>query len=239
MKKYETILFDLDDTLLDNSESIKYAFSCVCKHLNIPYTKDLGNFWCKCDNDYWHSWYQGKITIPKNFKTTEEKVIYLRGNRFIEFFKDVNLSLEDAKMINDLYCNNLGVNIVEIEGAKKIIEYLSNKYELIIATNGAKVAASKKIKKLKIERYISKIVTSEEVGIGKPNTKFFDFVLDKTKGKDKSKIVIIGDSLTTDIKGGINYNIDTCWFNKESTENKSNCFPTFTVNKLLELKKIL
>lgn len=239
MKKYETILFDLDDTLLDNSESIKYAFSCVSKYLNIPYTKDLGNTWCKYDNAYWQNWYQGKIIIPKSIKTTEEKVIYLRTNRFIKFFKDINISLEEAKFINDLYCDNLGVNIVEIESAKEIIEYLSNKYELIIATNGAKIAASKKVENLQIEKYISKIVTSEEVGIGKPNAKFFDFVLDKTKSKDKSKIIMIGDSLTTDIKGGINYNIDTCWFNKENIENKSNYSPTFTVNKLLELKKIL
>lgn len=239
MKKYETILFDLDDTLLDNSESIKYAFSCVCKYLNISYTKDLGNTWCKYDNAYWQNWYQGKIIIPKSIKTTEEKVIYLRTNRFIKFFKDINIPLEEAIIINDLYCNNLGVNIVEIKSAKKIIEYLSNKYELIIATNGAKIAASKKVKKLQIEKYISKIVTSEEVGIGKPNTKFFNFVLEKTANKDKSKILMIGDSLTTDIKGGINYNIDTCWFNKENIENKSNYSPTFTVNKLLELKKIL
>lgn len=239
MKKYETILFDLDDTLLDNSKSIKYAFSCVCKHLNIPYTKDLGNIWYEYDNAYWQEWYHGKIIIPNNIQTTEEKVIYLRTNRFINFFKDKNISLENAIKINELYCNSLSINIVEIENAKETIEYLHDKYELIIATNGAKAAASKKIKKLQIKNYISKIITSEEAGIGKPNKSFFDFVLEKTNNKDKNKIIMIGDSLTTDIKGGINYNIDTCWFNKENEENKSNYSPTFTINKLLELKKIL
>lgn len=131
----------------------------------------------------------------------------------------------------------LGVNIVEIEGAAKLLEELNPNYEILIATNGPKKAAINKLEKAKLKEYISSIVCSEEVGFSKPMKEFFDFLYDKTQNKDKKKMLLIGDSLTTDILGGMNNGIDTCWLNPNNIPTPKEYCPTMTINKLLELKK--
>ncbi|MGN0973599.1 MAG: HAD family hydrolase [Bacilli bacterium] len=241
MKKYKTLLFDLDDTLIDNAESIKYAFFCVTKYLNIPYDDNIGEIWYKFDTLYWNSWENGNLSIPENIKTIEEKVIFLRTNRFIKFFEQYNIviSKDEAININNIYCNNLSENVKEIDNAHEVINYLSKNYELVIATNGAKVATNKKLEKINIDKYISYIVASEEAGYGKPMPEFFDFMLKKINNENKHEMLLIGDSLNTDILGGMKNNIDTCWFNKNNIDLPPTYKPTITINKLLELKKIL
>lgn len=241
MKKYKTLLFDLDDTLIDNAESIKYSFFCVTKYLNIPYNDNFGEIWYKFDTLYWNSWEDGNLFIPENIKTIEEKVLFLRTNRFIKFFEQYNIKItkDEAININNIYCNNLSENIIEIDNAPEVINYLSKNYELVIATNGAKAAANKKLEKINIDQYISYIVASEEAGYGKPTPEFFDFMLNKINKENKDEMLLIGDSLKTDILGGMKNNIDTCWFNKNNIDLLQEYRPTITINKLLELKKIL
>ena len=144
MSKYKTLIFDLDDTLIDNNSSIKYAFMCVLNELNIKYTDELFEEWKKFDTLYWHTWEEGKMFIPSTIKALSEKITYLRANRFMIFFKKLKIDFNYAIYINELYCNMLGVNIVEVEGAKKLLRDLDNKYEILIATNGPKDAAIKK-----------------------------------------------------------------------------------------------
>ena len=222
MRKYETLIFDLDDTLIDNHESIKYAFKMMLAELKIPYTEELFLAW--------------KMAIPKFIKTKDEKITYLRANRFIEFFG--NLSYEEAIYLNDIYCANMGVNIVEVPHAKEVLKALKKYYEIVIATNGPKEAAFSKLEKVRINDYITKVVTPEEIGVGKPSQEFFDY-LTMQVDQARNKMLIIGDSLTTDIKGGMDSNIDTCWFNPAYTNLPKEYKPTMTINKLLELKKKL
>ena len=171
------------------------------------------------------------------FKTTEDKVIYLRVNRFLEFFKDMDF--EQAYELNNLYIDNLGENILEINGASETIRELSDDYDILIATNGAKSAAIKKVEKIGIAPYISEVISSEEVGFSKPHNRFFNHLFAKTKTKEKSQMIIIGDSLTTDVLGGMNNGIDTCWFNPTNEDLPVEYNPTITINKLLQLKKKL
>lgn len=237
MKKYETLIFDLDDTLIDNVSSIKYAFKLVLEELDLEYNDDLFDKWVLFDKYYWHQWEIGNITIPSKIKTTEDKVIYLRVNRFLEFFKDMDF--EQAYELNNLYIDNLGENILEINGASETIRELSDDYDILIATNGAKSAALKKVEKIGIVPYISEVISSEEVGFSKPHNRFFNHLFAKTKTKEKSQMIIIGDSLTTDVLGGMNNGIDTCWFNPTNEDLPVEYNPTITINKLLQLKKKL
>ncbi len=236
MSKYETLIFDLDDTLIDNHESIKYAFKIMLEELFIPYTEELFLAWKNADKAYWHIWESGNMEIPKFIQTKDEKITYLRANRFIKFFG--KLSYEEAIYLNDIYCANMGVNIVEVPNAKEVLESLKNYYEIIIATNGPKEAAFDKLSKTKIDAFISKVITPEEIGIGKPSKEFFDY-LTMQVNQDRNKMLLIGDSLTTDIKGGMDSNIDTYWFNPKDISLPKEYKPTMTVNKLLELKKKL
>lgn len=237
MSKYETLIFDLDDTLIDNNLSIKYAFTIIINQLGIEYSDDLFFKWKKFDTAYWHTWESGNTIIPDSIKTLEDKIIYLRSNRFVIFFKELKIDFETAVAINELYCSMLGVNIVEIENACKLLQELNSDYEIIIATNGPKDAAINKLEKAKLKSYISSIICSEEIGFSKPMPEFFNFLYDKTQNKDKNKMLLIGDSLTTDILGGMNNGIDTCWFNPNNNSLPEEYCPTMTINRLLQLKK--
>lgn len=237
MSKYETLIFDLDDTLIDNNLSIKYAFTTIINQLEIEYSDDLFFKWKKFDTAYWHTWESGNMIIPDSIKTLEDKITYLRANRFVIFFKELRIDFETAVAINELYCSMLGVNIVEIENACKLLQELNSDYEIIIATNGPKDAAINKLEKAKLKSYISSIICSEEIGFSKPMPEFFNFLYDKTQNKDKNKMLLIGDSLTTDILGGMNNGIDTCWFNPNNNSLPEEYCPTMTINRLLQLKK--
>lgn len=129
--------------------------------------------------------------------------------------------------------------MVEIPNASKLLQDLHNNYEILIATNGPKDTAINKVEKAKLDSYISFIVSSEEVGYSKPMLEFFEFLYQKTQNKDKNKMLLIGDSLTTDVLGGMNNGIDTCWFNPNNVPLSKEYKPTMTINKLLELKRKL
>lgn len=239
MRKYETLIFDLDDTLIDNKESIRYAFKIILEKLGIEYNDNLFLEWKKFDDLYWHRFESGEINIPNKVKILENKITYLRVYRFIQFFKELNLCFENAIILNELYCNMLAENVVEIEGARELLQYLNPNYKIFIATNGPKDAATNKIYKGKLSFYISSIISSEEVEFLKPSTEFFNFLFRKIENKDKSKMLLIGDSLTTDILGGMNNGIDTCWLNSNNIPLPEEYSPTMTTDKLLKLKKIL
>lgn len=239
MSKYETLIFDLDDTLIDNNQSIKYAFTVMINELGLEYSDELFSKWKKFDTAYWHTWESGNMIIPDSIKALEDKITYLRANRFILFFKELELNFNSAVTLNELYCSMLGVNIVEIENAGKLLQELYQHHEILIATNGPKEAAINKLEKAKLMSYISSMVCSEEIGFSKPMPEFFDCLYNKTQNKDKSRMLLIGDSLTTDVLGGMNNGIDTCWFNPNNSSLPEEYCPTITINKLLQLKKKL
>lgn len=239
MSKYETLIFDLDDTLIDNNQSIKYAFTIIIKELRLEYSDELFSKWKKFDTAYWHTWESGNMIVPQSIKTLEDKIIYLRANRFLLFFKEQKVDFNLAVALNKLYCSMLGVNIVEIENASKLLQKLYYNYEIIIATNGPKDAAMDKLEKARLKSYISSMVCSEEIGFSKPMPEFFSSLFNTAQNKDKTKMLLIGDSLTTDILGGMNNGIDTCWFNPNNNALPKEYHPTMTINKLLQLKKEL
>jgi putative hydrolase of the HAD superfamily len=161
---YTTIIFDLDDTLIDNKENIKEAFKEVLIYRNIEFTEERANEWYDCDIQFWKDRVNGLIKEPYEFNSKEEKARWVRSQRFIRYFKDV--TLEEAMNINELYMYALRKHVVPIEGAKEVIEYLYNKnYKIVIATNGPKVAIASKLEGLNIDKYIDTIFTAEEIRI--------------------------------------------------------------------------
>lgn len=239
MSKYKTLIFDLDDTLIDNKQSIKYAFNVILKELRIEYSDELFLKWKKFDDSYWDTWENGTMILPITFNSLESKITYLKAKRFLIFFKNLNISFFEAIALNELYCSMLGVNIVEIKGARNLLKDFYNKSEILIATNGPKEAADNKLEKANLNAYISKVICSEDIGFSKPMKEFFDYLYGESQNKDKEKMLLIGDSLTTDVLGGMNYGIDTCWFNPNNNQLLEGYYPTMTINKLMQLKKKL
>lgn len=238
MKKYSTVIFDLDDTLIDNTKASNYAFKVILRELNIPYQDDLFYDFLKFDAEYWYQWEHRLMVVPEHLyiqENVEELRTYLRSNRFLIFFnlQDFNY----AMTINNLYCSNLGVDIESIPGAREVLEYLHDKYRLAIATNGPYNAALNKLDKVDFKKYFEKIYCSEVLGYSKPDKKFWDAVFSDLKER-QSNVILIGDSLTTDIASGINNNFDTIWYNPQK-KLADNIKPTYEIEKLLELKRRL
>ncbi len=107
------------------------------------------------------------------------------------------------------------------------------------ASNGGKDIQIKRMKKVGLDKYMNYMFISEEVGFNKPDKKYFDYIFKRVGDIPKDRVIIVGDSLTADIKGGINGGIKTCWINLENEINSSDIIPDFEIKDILELKKII
>lgn len=235
---YKTIIFDLDDTLTNDRENVREAFKIVLKYVNEDYTDEKFDRFYKIDKKTWRDRAAGKIITPYE-DDKYKKAEWIRAYRFLEYFNN-NISYDEAVNINNIYMNGMKEKVVSREGALDIIKYLyDKKYNLIIATNGPILPLQTKLEKMKIEKYFSTVFSAEEVGFMKPHKEFYKGLLRKSRNLVKTDILFIGDELEKDIKGGIENNIDTCWYNYNREENLSKYIPKYEINKLEELKMIL
>lgn len=235
---YKKVLFDLDNTLVDDDENRKYAFKQVLLDRNeIPTKYELERF-LKKDDQYWKDRAQGKIKDPYEFKNNEEKTRWVRAERFIRFFNDI--SFEEAVEINNKYIYYLGKHIVPIKNAQEILKYLyEKKYEIYIVTNSPETVVNNKLEKVDAQRYIKGIFTAEEAGHMKPHDVFFLKFFQKIGTSKTDNMIIIGDELEKDILGGIKNDIDSCWLNIKMSKNETTIKPTYEITDLIELKNIL
>lgn len=236
-KRYKAILFDLDNTLCDDKENRKYAFQKVLKYQGEEVSDLKLNKFIEIDEKFWKERAAGKIKDPYEFKSKEEKATWCRAQRFLIYYNN-EISFEKAVELNEMYMEHLKERVVPINGAYEIIKYIyDNKYDIYIVTNGVKGAVPFKLEKLGINNYIKDVITAEEVGYMKPHKEFFEEVK-KRVSYNKEEMLLIGDELEKDIKGGNDNDIDTCWLNQNNAKYIE-YIPTYEIKKLLELKNIL
>jgi putative hydrolase of the HAD superfamily len=125
------------------------------------------------------------------------------------------------------------------DGSLEIIEHLSKNYKLSIITNGLTSVQENRIRNSVIAKHFEDVVISEEISISKPNPEIFEHALKNIHHTNKNTVLMVGDSLTSDIQGGINLGIDTCWYNPNKLENNSKIMPTYEVSKFEELEYLL
>jgi len=237
--KYEILFFDLDDTLIDNHKNIEHAFKVATKFLNKPYNKTELERWFNHEETYWKSFTKGELKIP--YSTDDERYIpYVRALRFVYFY-DNKISIETAHEANELFISQMKTIIYEIDGASSLLKNLSQKYKIYITTNGPSSAATHKLETINSAKYISGYFSADltKAKVSKPNKIYYDELLNFINFHDKSKILVIGDSLYYDILGGQNSGIDTCWFNKKGNNLENGYHPKFIINSLKKLEEIL
>ena len=192
-----------------------------------PFTaalQDIDATFSKINSALWKQLEKGLIT---------RDVIRIR--RFEQFCEATCVSAEPKDM-SELYVKLLGQSCFVYEGAEELCKKLSEKYELYIVTNGIGTVQQSRLAKSGLLPYFKDVFVSEKIGSQKPEKKFFDFVFENISEKDKSKVVIIGDSMSSDILGGINAGIDTCFFNPLGREEVYS--PTYAVKSFKELENI-
>ena len=235
-KLYKKILFDLDNTLVDDDENRKHAFRKILEEKKGKATEDEVNAFIILDSNFWRDRAAGKIKDPYTFKNNQEKSDWVQSQRFIMYFK--NITFEEAKSINRKYIDYLNEHIVPMKNAEKTIDYLCSKgYELYIITNSPAKVIDNKLTKSGLKKYITSVFTAEEVGHMKPHEDFYKNIYNRI-GYSQD-MLIIGDEVGCDVALGVKHGIDTCWFNNKNNINDTEYTPTYVINDLIELKNIL
>lgn len=226
MNKYTCIFFDIDNTLLDFNLAEKTAIKCVLAKHSLPDDDATAKLYSDINQTYW-----------ERFERCEIKKEEIFEGRFKTLINVLNATADSAQMSQD-YFESLRNYAFKIEGADDILTYLKSKgYKLYATTNGYALTQYKRIKASGLEAYFDDIFVSEKIGHQKPSKEYFDQVIEAIEEKNRDKMLVIGDSLSSDILGGINSGIDTCWYNPKGNSSDYNI--NYTVSSLKELKEIL
>ena len=225
MKKI--ILIDLDNTLIDFNECARHSIINAFNELGFTYTDKVFETFITENVKIWKRLEKGEITKPQ-----------LRADRWNIILKKLGIDF-DGTVLEEMFENGVAKGAYAVDGAYELLEYLKDKYKLYIVSNGFRFVQESRIKIGNFEKYFDDVFVSEDVEIPKPAKEFFDYCFEKLGNADKNDTILIGDSLSADIIGGINYGIDTIWFNKNNEPLPNNIEPTYTVNTLKEIQKIL
>lgn len=226
--KYEVIIFDADDTLFDFKKSEREAFKNAILEFDIEYDENHHlKIYQEINTAIWKEFEQGLITQEK-----------LKVERFKRLSDKLNTSFDENKFAK-AYMRHLADASFLFDESIELVESLHKNYKLTIVTNGLTDVQSKRIRKSEIAKYFEDVVISEEIQIAKPDPRIFKHAVQNINHTDKSKILMVGDSLTSDIQGGLNFGVDTCWYNPKGLQNTTNIKPTYEINNLMELKTIL
>ncbi len=227
MGKYSVVYIDADDTIFDYRAAEKYALERACNVFRIPYNDEIRNQYTAINNRLWFECESGNLTLES-----------LRTDRFRLLFGQLKTPVDEFEFSKE-YLKWLSRASFLINGAEEICKYLSEKYVLAIITNGIAAVQRSRLDSSIVKKYITHIIISEEAKSSKPNIGIFNFAETIVKYTDKEKMIIIGDSLSSDIQGGINYGIDTCWFNPNRIDNDSLIKPKIVINSLNEIRNYM
>ena len=224
---FDLILFDIDGTLLDFNLTEKNALKETFEEYGFEFDENIYTRYHKINIFFWQELEKGNIDKDK-----------LGYARFDQLFSEYGLT-GDTKEFNIKFRKRLGEGAYLLDGADEICRYFDGKVKMATASNGGKDIQIKRMKKVGLDKYMNYMFISEEVGFNKPDKRYFDYIFEKVGDIPKDRVIIVGDSLTADIKGGINGGIKTCWINLENEENNSDIIPDFEIKSILELKEII
>lgn len=229
---YKYLLFDLDETLFDFKMSERNALKETMLEFNIPYTEDDHlPIYKKVNQVLWDRLEEGTIHQDA-----------IKVQRFVDLKHVMSLDY-DPDLFAKRFMYHLGEGSFLLEGAKDLIDSLSGNYTIIALTNGLTQVQKRRMEKSPLAPYFKQFFISEEIGIAKPNPSLYEHVFHKLSvlypDFNKADCLMIGDSLTSDIQGGINAGIDTCWVNLNNKVNGSSFTPNYQVTSLEALKYLL
>lgn len=226
MKKYTTLYFDLDNTILDFTATEHNAVEQLLKLHNLPVSDEIIAKYSAINQSWWERFEKGEIEKSQIFEG--------RFKTFLEFY---GFKASSEKMSAD-YFGLLASGHDVIDGAEAVLKYVKNNgYTVCITTNGISKTQYRRIAESGLKRYFDYVFVSEQAGYQKPEAEYFRYVMSKSKEKNKQKILVIGDSMSSDILGGINFGVDTCWLN---TGGKAALYkPTYEIDSIVKLTDIL
>ncbi len=230
MKQYKYLLFDADETLFDFKKAEHEAFHLTADQVGIPFSEEIYAVYSKINDDLWKALERKEVTLPELKIARFRQLLCYLGTP--EEGRE-----ETAARMRDTYVESLALQSFLIDGAQELCRRLSETYPVYIVTNGISRIQRMRLENSPIKDHVTEMFVSEEIGVQKPAAAYFDYVLDKIGDPDREKYLVIGDSLTSDIKGAVEYGLDCCFFNPKGVT--TDLPVTYTVGKLSELYDIL
>lgn len=228
MARYDTVLLDADMTIFDFERSERESLRRTLRLHGLPCTDQVEATYLKINRALWDAFARGEV--DQDFLVVE---------RFAALGRVYDMDWDAAKVNRD-YLNGLGQEAHLLPGAMEFCQTLADMgFTLAIATNGMPVAQRGRYTRTGIDRVIPHIFISMELGVQKPMPAFFEKVCQALGVTDRSRVVMIGDSLSSDILGGNRAGIDTVWYNPGGTPLTGSARPTYTVRCYEEILALL
>lgn len=224
---YETLLFDLDHTLLDSDASEIAAYAHTMDTIGLEDPDDHFERYLRINHAMWAAVERGELQPSE-----------VRHRRFQQFVDEIGITA-DPFVMAETFVWGLGAYGDLYEGARQVLDQLAGSTRTALVTNGLSEVQRARIERLDLARYFDAVVISSEVGATKPRPQIFDIAFEQLGSPDKRGSLMIGDSLTSDIRGGSDYEIDTCWFNWRRQTAAAGLEITHEITELAELIDIV
>lgn len=227
MTNYETLLFDVDETLLNFKEGQHNAITQLFISQGVELTATIRQRYETKNAELWHAFEKGELA--------KERVL---ADRFTYIFQECGLQRDGAEM-DQIFRGYLKEEAILLEGALEMVAELAQTHQLYVVTNGVSVTQYRRLEKAALLPYFNEIFVSEDTGYQKPMPEFFDYAFQRIQPFDPSKTLIIGDSLIADIQGGNDAGIASCWYNPQQLVNQQGVRPTYEISHLNQLRGIV
>ena len=221
----EFLFLDLDDTILDFHKAERIALSKTLRAFGIDPTEEVLGRYHVINKACWERLEKGELT-------RDEVVV----RRYELLFEELGMDC-DAAAVTELYTENLAIGHYFMPGAEEAVKSLSKKYRLFLASNGTASVQAGRMTSADLYPYFEKVYVSQEIGHNKPSIEYFEKCFAQIPDFDKSKAMMVGDSLTSDIQGGLNAGILTCWVNPE--HKTGHIKPHYEIESLAQLEELL
>lgn len=221
------LFLDLDDTILDFHKAEKKALSRTLAKFGLEPTDKVCSRYSQINRAHWERLERKELT--------RQQVI---TDRFTALFREYGKTV-DAEACADTYAEYLGIGHYFLPGAREAVESLSKKYRLFLASNGTVSVQSGRLKSADICHLFEGVFFSQTMGADKPDILFFQNAFSQIPDFDPTQCLIAGDSLTSDIQGGINAGICTCWVNVRNAPKRPDIVPDYEIASLTELEALL
>ena len=224
---FEYLFLDLDDTILDFQKAEALALSKTLRSFGLEPTEAVLKRYNLINKAHWEALERKELT--------REQVLV---GRFRVLFEEMGITAEPVSVART-YEHNLSIGHYFLPGAEEAVERLSKKYKLYLASNGTAKVQAGRLKSANISRFFQEVFVSQELGANKPSLEYFEKCFARIPGFEKAKAIIVGDSLTSDILGGQNAGIATCWVNPHHKPRREDIRVDYEIEALSQLEELL
>ena len=223
----EFLFLDLDDTILDFHRAERVALSKTLEAFGLEPTEQVLSRYHLINRQHWERLERGELTRAQ----------VLQG-RFEVLFRELGQPV-DAAAVTRAYERSLGIGHYFLPGAQEAVQRLSQKYRLFLASNGTASVQHSRLTSAGLYPYFEKVFVSQEIGFNKPSKEYFDACFSKIPGFERSKALMVGDSLTSDILGGIQAGMKTCWVNPNHQSPRADIPADYEIESITQLEALL